>query len=80
MTNREIVDFYRHYLEDQRHYSPHTVTAYLDDVGTLAAFLEHDVGGQRASAGGVVEREHGSPLVGRRMLLRPRVLQVRIGF
>jgi len=42
LTNHEIVDFYRHYLEDQRHYSPHTVTAYLDDVGTLAAFLEQE--------------------------------------
>ena len=42
MTNHEIVEFYRRYLEDQRHYSPHTVTAYLEDLGTLAAFLENE--------------------------------------
>ncbi|HAQ57050.1 MAG TPA: tyrosine recombinase XerC [Acholeplasmatales bacterium] len=42
MTNREIIDFYRSYLEDQKHYSPHTVTAYLDDLLTLVGFLEHE--------------------------------------
>jgi len=42
LTNREIIDFYRSYLEDQKHYSPHTVTAYLDDLLTLVGFLEHE--------------------------------------
>jgi len=42
LTNREIVDFYRSYLEDQRHYSPHTVVAYLNDLATLTGFLENE--------------------------------------
>ncbi|MFH0993575.1 MAG: tyrosine-type recombinase/integrase [bacterium] len=42
MNNREIILFFKSYLEEQRHYSPHTVAAYLDDVGTLTAFLENE--------------------------------------
>ncbi len=42
MNNREIILFFKSYLEDQKHYSPYTVAAYLDDVGTLTAFLENE--------------------------------------
>ena len=42
MTNSELIDYYRHYLEDQKHYSENTVVAYLDDVKTLAAFLDNE--------------------------------------
>jgi len=40
LTNKELIDYYRHYLEDQKHYSANTVIAYLDDVRTLGAFLD----------------------------------------
>jgi len=42
LNNREIILFFKSYLEDQKHYSPYTVAAYLDDVGTLTAFLENE--------------------------------------
>jgi integrase/recombinase XerC len=42
LTNREIIQFFKSYLEDQRHYSPHTVTAYLEDISTLVSFLENE--------------------------------------
>ncbi len=36
------MEYYRLYLEDQKHYSPNTVVAYLDDVNTLEAFLKNE--------------------------------------
>lgn len=42
MTNNELIDYYRRYLEDQKHYSKNTVVAYLDDIKTLTAFLDNE--------------------------------------
>lgn len=42
MTDDEILQAYRDYLEIQRNYSPNTVTAYLDDIRTLQAFLREE--------------------------------------
>lgn len=53
MTDAEIIQEYRNYLEIQRNYSPHTVTAYLDDIQTLRAFLSLERLGNLA---GVSER------------------------
>jgi len=40
LTDIEIIDTYQDYLAIQKNYSPNTVKAYLDDVGTLTAFLQ----------------------------------------
>lgn len=42
MTNNELIDYFRLYLEDQKHYSKNTVVAYLDDIKTLASFLNNE--------------------------------------
>jgi len=45
LTNQEIIEMYRTYLQDERNYSSHTVTAYMDDVRSLEHFLaEEDLG------------------------------------
>ena len=45
MTNKEIIEKFRDYLANERNYSPNTVKAYLNDVGTLTAFLaKEDLG------------------------------------
>ena len=46
MTNKEITEKFRNYLENERNYSPNTVKAYLHDIDTLTAFLtKEDLGG-----------------------------------
>lgn len=42
MTNKELMVYFQRYLEDQKHYSENTVVAYLDDIKTLAAFLDNE--------------------------------------
>ncbi len=39
MTNKEIMDMYLKYLRDEKNYSSHTVTAYMDDLQSLVNFL-----------------------------------------
>ncbi|HOP57723.1 MAG TPA: tyrosine recombinase XerC [Bacillota bacterium] len=39
MTDKEIIASYKDYLSEQRNYSPHTVTAYMEDVECLENFL-----------------------------------------
>jgi integrase/recombinase XerC len=39
LTNQEIIDAYKAYLEVQKNYSRNTVVAYLDDIVTLENFL-----------------------------------------
>lgn len=40
MTNKEITEMYLKYLRDEKNYSSHTVTAYMDDLKSLVNFLE----------------------------------------
>jgi integrase/recombinase XerC len=42
LTNPELIEYYRHYLEVQKHYAKNTVVAYLDDIKTLTAFLDNE--------------------------------------
>ncbi len=42
MTNKEIISRYKDYLINERSYSEHTVTAYLEDIATLVSFLERE--------------------------------------
>ncbi len=42
MTNKEIIDLYLDYLKEELNYSPNTITAYMEDVNTLVAFLENE--------------------------------------
>jgi len=39
LTNQEIIEEYRNYLDVQKNYSLNTVIAYMDDVRTLEGFL-----------------------------------------
>ncbi len=39
MTDHEIIEAYLVHLRDRRNYSANTITAYLDDIRTLAVFL-----------------------------------------
>jgi len=39
LTNKEIMDMYLKYLRDEKNYSSHTVTAYMDDLQSLVNFL-----------------------------------------
>jgi len=42
LTNKEILSKYQDYLENQRHYSQNTITAYINDIETLMYFLVHE--------------------------------------
>ncbi|MGE4572538.1 MAG: tyrosine-type recombinase/integrase [Candidatus Izemoplasmatales bacterium] len=45
MTNKEIIQKYQEYLENDKMYSSHTVKAYINDLQTLIHFLvEEDLG------------------------------------
>ena len=46
MTNKEIVSKYLEYLENEKKYSKHTVTAYINDIETLIHFLSSEDLGQ----------------------------------
>jgi integrase/recombinase XerC len=39
LTNQEIIEEYRNYLDVQKNYSSNTLVAYLDDIRTLEGFL-----------------------------------------
>jgi len=42
LTNKEIMEMYLKYLRDEKNYSSHTVTAYMDDLQCLVNFLESE--------------------------------------
>jgi len=46
LTNKEIVSKYLEYLENEKKYSKHTVTAYINDIETLIHFLSSEDLGQ----------------------------------
>jgi integrase/recombinase XerC len=42
LTDQEIIDQYKNYLQVQKNYSSNTVIAYMDDIRTLEAFLTNE--------------------------------------
>lgn len=65
MTDREIIDRYRDYLIEQRNYSLNTVTAYMEDIDCLLAFLKQEDFGSLEMVTDRIARFYVSSLHGR---------------
>lgn len=42
MTNQEVIILFKDYLDIERHYSPYTITSYIDDIFSLVHFLDRE--------------------------------------